>query len=528
MTFPKKLLIPKTVNTMPPLYSLLVLGLLPASLFAQTPALQQKTAYTDVLFLNNLYRDSENPTALSRNTLDVSDLRFTYNHEKGAFRAVNAAGKENDLNLSLYGTRRFRKTAFEGNFNYTHAQQNEKRWGSTLFSDANNPFFLADSIASDFTTETFRLNGGVSYCVAPQVHIAVRADYHAGSSANQTDPRPTISATRFHLNPGIDYAFSNFTLGFSGCIGWMHEDCKYSVVRTYENHRVFLFSGLTEPGTATAVGYKRRYTGTDLNGALQFAWQDHTTGNFFEISYRKGEEDAEDDRIAYTYQGGKYRTNGLHLTDRFLLKRKRANHNIILEARLNQSESVGYQQETHTDANGNTTNYILDESICQKGNIHSLSAGYRLDLVNHDRFPVTTAGIKGGMYGREDTHYPDKEQQKYTLIYGEVYATRRFCIGKLLLTATVDLTYTQGSDFTNTVYETTLTDRYHTPLFEYRAANRFDLHARLSAQHPVTVKKFTSYIGGFIDYGYSCYTGDFAAYRSTDRYLVHTGLSMTF
>lgn len=528
MTFPENYSYTEKINMTPTSYSLLVLSLFPASLLAQTPVLQQKTAYADVLFLNNLYRGSENPTAISRNVLDVTNLSLTYNYEKGAFRAVNGAGKENDVNLLLYGTKRFKKTAFEGSFTYGHAQQNDKRWRSTLFSDADNPFFLADSVASDFTTETFHLNGGVSYQAAPQVRVAVRADYHTGTSANQTDPRPDINATRFYLTPGIDYTFSGFTLGVSANIGWMHEDCKYTVVRTYENHRVFLFNGLTEPGTASAVGYKRRYGGTDISGALQFAWQGRTIGNFFEVSYGQSGEEAEDDRIAYTYQGGKYHTTGVHLTDRFVLKKQRIHHNLIVEARLHSSESTGYQQETHTDASGNTTNYILDESICQKGSSQRLSAGYRIDFLNAHRLPTTTAGIKGGWYGRKDTHYPDYEQQKYTLAFGQLYATQRIFIRKLQLAVSADVAYTQGSGLENTVAQSTITERYHTPLLEYRAANRLDLHARLSAQHPVTVKRFTSYVGGFIDYGYAAYTGDFAAYRSTDRFHISAGLHLTF
>lgn len=517
---------------MPNRFCLLLAAFLPLAVSAQQAdsLLRKKMVYQDYLYLHNIYRGSQNPTAISREALrDVAEVNASYRYTYGDYHAMDAADIQKTFDFSLYGIKKFKKVAFEGEIAYSNISDRDKRWNSTLYIADDNPFIIADSIFSDFTNEKFHLNGGFSFEATSKLHVALRADYQVGSTANQTDPRPKVDGMRFHLNPGIDYRLGQFTIGLSGKIEWLSESSEYTVVRTTEGtYYAFLFHGLGDPIMKTAIGYQRKYTGTSGGGNLQIAWTNGKLHNFLEAGYQTSTEEAEDGGSAEKFKGGKYKSTQYGITDRFMIKNDRWAHNLSLKLLFHKVDGTSYQQEQRSTSDGNIIWDIISSSICHKNTHSDMSLEYRLDKLTSLQIPHFTVGVKGGMHQQKVNHYPELYLQKYTMAYGELYAKKLLSLKKYLLTLRGEVAYAQRLSEQNVTEGTVLEDKYSTPQFEYMSGNHLTASFRAELQHPLTIKNFRSSIGGFAEFSYESYMGDYSFYKETSRQSIRAGIKLIF
>lgn len=517
---------------MPNRFCLLFAAFLPLVVFPQQAdsLLKKKMVYQDYLYLHNMYRNSRNPTAISREVLqDVAAVNVRYNHLYGDYHEMDAADVQNTFDFSLYGIKKLKKVAFEGEMAYSNISGHDKRWNSTLYIAPDNPFIIADSIYSDYSTEKFHLNGGFSYEATPDLHIGLRADYQVGSTANQTDPRPKVDGMRFHLNPGVDYRFGRFTIGLSGKVEWLSESSEYTVVRTTEGtYYLFLFHGLGDPVMKTAIGYQRKYSGTLGGGNLQFAWNGGKLHNLLEAGYQSGTEEAEDGGSAEKFKGGKYKAVRYGFTDRFRIDNGRWMHNLNLSLYIQQVDGTYYQQEQRTTSDGNVIWDVLSSSICHKNTYNDFSLEYRLDRLTSLRVPHLTVGLKGGMHQQKLNHYPESYLQEYTQAYGEVYAKKLLTLKKTVLILQANVAYAQRLTDKNLIEGTALEAKYSTPQFECRSGNHLAASFRAELQHPLTIKNFRASLGGFAEFVYNAYMGDFDFYEKTSRQNIQAGIQLIF
>jgi len=490
---------------------------------------EQKVSYSDFLYLNNIERESQNPTSILRNTLDVSDIQLNYNYGKGNFHAIDAAKTEKDFDFLLYGIKKINKIAFEGGIQYFNENQNDKKWNSTLFVAKDNPFILCDSINSNFSTEKFCLNGGFAYEINDRLNAGLRVNYLVGSSANQTDPRPETNGMKFQVNPGIDYSLgSSFKIGLSGVVGWINETTEYTVVKTYDNYQVLLLNGLSDPDTKQAPGYQRRYSGNHKGGQIQLTWRKDKTENFLEAGIQQSVEEAEDGGSAQKYKGGKYKSTVLNLNDRFTIRYGKTLHNFTFNGVFNKVEGVYYQQQQHSDANGNISWEVTDQSICHKRNDTDISLGYRWDLLSSTEVPTLTGGLTGGFRNQETNRFPEGYTQKYSTAYTKLFGAKRLYLKKMLITINANLEYSKRLSNKNKTEELTLESQYFTPTYEYESASQWASNVKIQAQHPIRLKSVLSYLGGYIEYGYSAYTGIFNSLKGESRQYFRAGINLIF
>lgn len=517
---------------MPNKFCLLLAALLPLVVFPQQvdTLREKKIVFQDYLYINNVHRGSQNPTAISREALtELSEIKASYGFSNGDYYALDAANIQKTFDFSLYGIKKLKKIAFEGGILYSNISDREKRWNSTLFIAHDNPFIIADSIKSNFSTEKFHLDGGFSYSMTEQVHFGLRAKYDVGSSANQTDPRPIIDGMRFLLNPGVDYQFGNWVVGVSGHIEWMSESTEYKVVRTTDGtHYVFLFHGLGDPIMKTAIGYQRKYSGTTGGGNAQLTWNNSNLQNFLEIGYRTNTEEAEDGGNAEKYKGGKYKSNYYSLTNRFVISDNDWIHNINVNLISQKVNGTSYQQEQKTTSDGDIFWNVISSSICHKKTYNDVSLEYRIDKLSATRTPHLTVGIKGGLLEQKVNHYPELYLQKFSQVYGNLFGKKSISLKKYTLNLNGSVAYAQRLSDSNAIEGTVLADKYSTPQFEFVSGNNLSASLRAELHHPFKLNKMNSTAGCFAQFAYNSYTGDYRAYKNTTRQDIRVGVQLIF
>lgn len=508
----------------------LLFMLFPLSLWAEGEPDGKLRQYRDVMWLENIRFGSTNPVSISDIPFNsLFGLGVGYSLEDGGFRNVDAPRKENDLQVNIFGVKQLKKIAFEGGISYYNEVQRDRKWNSTLFISSRNPFILADSIAGKFNVEKFLLEGGFSLPVSSRVRLGLRAEYEAGSSADQTDPRPDTKSMRFGLTPGADVRLGKeFTLGISARIGWLSESVKYSSVVGGVNHIFFLFNGLGNFYPSAGTAYERKYKGQSYGGNLQFVWEGRNgLSNLFEGGLEYGNEDATDGGAQREFKGGKYKSKLYRLSDRFQMKGDRMVHNITLGMQMQQVDGIWYEQKDEIDDNGSTYWKVVSSSVKHKEDRMSGSVGYRLDVLK-DELPRLTLEVEGGYLHSEIKNYPELQKQTFSLINGDARLTKYLNIRNSLLGIFVQGGIRQAGDAALNADGIKLAGEYTRPSFEYVSADYWKAGGGVNLKVPLQLKDFNSYIGAFARYTSCRYAGDFESYKDTSRNRIDFGVDFTF
>ncbi len=503
--------------------------LLPAAVAAQNSDFVQKADHSDIERIFNISLGSENPAFIGRNTFSsLADIKIGYAHSSGSFHDVDDGKVINGMNFDFYGVKKLGKLAFEGSFAYDYSSLNNRNWNSTLFVSSDNPFKISDRVESDFTNEVFRLNGGVSYDISDRWALGLRADYLAGSSANETDPRPEIDGMRFRISPGATYKTGSFTFGLAGHAELLSESTDYTVVRTTVSHIAYLMQGLSQPVQRQALSYSRKYNGHELGGSAQMEWKNDALGNFLEIGYAKNQETAKDNELQGKYRGGKYSRNSYFLKDRVMFGSNRLRHQIYASARYNEVNGTTYEQKQTSDMNGNTYWEVLSSAVTYKNKYADACIGYRADYLTFDKAPKATGEISAGMHTEKADEYPDGYFQKFTTGYVDVDAKYRFNVRRAYLIANLGAKFNARVSDSQELQGTSYDNIYLTPKYEYAAAEYYRVRARVDAHLPLKIKGLRTWIGIYAAYSYTGYNGSSATLENSSRNNVDTGVRLIF
>lgn len=508
---------------------LLATMLLPLTAAAQSGNFVQKADYRDVSKIYNITDGSNNPALLGRLVYkSLADVNIGYAHKSGSLHDVDDGKVINGLDVGFYGIQKVGKLSFEGLFVYDNSRLCNRNWNSTLYVSPENPYKIGDTYEGNFTNETFHLNGGFAYDISPVWSAGLRADFKAGSSADQTDPRPDIDGIRFNINPGATYKFNDFTFGLSGQYERLSESSEYTVVRTTINYPVSLMQGLMEPVSRQAIGHDRKYTGNLFGGNLQFGWNTDAFENFLDLGITHNQEKAEDGSTSSKYRGGKYVSNKYSVSDRFKIYRDKMVYQAFASADYSKIDGTTYDQQQTSDANGNERWDLLGSSITYKNKIVNAELGCSADVMTEDSTPKISGQVKVGMHSEQEKEFPDEYQQKYTIGYLDLDAKYHFNVRKVFLTANAGARFntrmSNSQDLQGTIYD----NSYLVPKYEYASAKFFRVRARMEAQMPLTINTLRTWVGVYAAYSYTKYNGDYALLKDSKRHTVDLGVSMCF
>lgn len=506
-----------------------------------TATAEDKLYAEDVNYLENLYNHARNPVALSYNTIKTyTKATVDATLQRGSFNSVDQSGKINNFNALLEGVQSFGNLDISGSFRYSNIKEYNRKWNSTLYLSPNNPFVLADSIASDVTEEQFSLEAGAAYRFSPRFTAGLKLDYLTGSSADQSDPRPKINAMRLNIHPGINvHLNSAHAVGVSAVVGLYHSDINNTIINNNVDYTYFLMKGMGDNfirTTSDAPGYNRDYKGQKYGGSVQWALTPQTEAfaNLLEISYLHNRETATDGGSSYTFKGGDYSTGSLFLYDRLRFQRNNLVHNIELKATYSTERGDWYDQKKETDTeHGNISYYrILNKSKIQKGTFADATISYQLDILK-EKMLNTLVKLEGGFTKSDRIHYEASTfKQNYTLMHLSLSADKLWYMKNFRLKGHAGGYYTTNlGDKQFGSVKTDLTKSYTAPLFEYESAERAGFDLGLTASTRIHSGGTSLWLSLYARTSCNFYTGksDYSSlYNNTSLTTTHAGIQITF
>lgn len=488
-----------------------------------------KLLYEDRQYLHDMYHDSRNPVSIANSLWDIADFTLGYEHKQGSFHKINEGKNENLWNVGIQGTKKIGKMSFAGGVIYRNEKTGNRKWSNSLYIAGDNPFFIADSIASDYTAEKFRLHGGMSYKLSDKWQLALRAGYDVGNMADQTDPRPKTKGMRFHADAGFSYKInSTFSIGTSFSAERLRESISYYSVDHLnpKTNSIFLFRALGNPEVKEAYGYTRRYYGSDYSAQLQLLW-DGTISNFLELNVLFQGEQAEDGSTDFSYKGGDYSANEYSVLNRTRFIAGSFIHNLTVEAGFKPVSGIWYIQTQTIDKDGNKIWTVRDKSISHTNDQLSASASYRFDLTKKST-PTFSSFFKASYYSSNINQYPELNYLRYSNLLFEGYLTKHLSFKKNMLSLSLTGNYgiSPSKEIKADGYR--LYETYLTPSFEALIADHYGAGAEISYKTPLKLKQNQFILNLFANTSINHYKGQSPLYKNTNRTYLYGGLSLIF
>mgnify|MGYP004505777837 FL=1 len=439
--------------------------------------------------LFNIRYHSINPTRLTYNQVQTTgEALIGYDLTRGNFHDAGTSGHANNINVYLGGLKHFDRVDVSGFLHYINTNYKNQEWNSTLFLNPNNPFVLADSVASDGNTESFAMGAALSYRFTPKIKGGLGAGLTVGSMSDQTDPRPKTNTSRFNITAGSDAVLSTaWTLGLAARVELFSSNLSYTVVNPLNNHRYFLMKGMGDyfrRSSGDESGYRRDYKGTTFSGELSatFKPSDSPFQNLVLMSGSAGSEKATDGGSAYTFKGGDYHFYSVAIKDRLMFSyNEHVLHNIIIGAEMSNGNSDWYDQKKITDTeHGNISYYkVLNKTRVHKQGDMAVTAEYRFDRLTNGQRDFY-ASLFAVLANTTIKHYNDNglQKQQWTNLALDLTAGKRFALGKGILNTQLTAGYVmpmKDREFatgTNVSGTDDITGVYVTRRFEYASAKR--------------------------------------------------------
>ncbi len=489
--------------------------------------------YKDCMYLNNVAYGNINPTFIKDLPIDAfATLEVSYGAGKGDFHQIDKSGKTRDLMVGVYGVRELTDVSFEGGMSYRNGKEAERKWNATLYQSKLNPFILADSLNSNYSTEEFTLDGRFSWEPIELIRFGVNADYLVGTTSDEQDPRLETKGMRFTINPGIDFKVSEYVkVGATGGIRVFSENSKYSTVEVGKNASFFVMSGM---GTCMDMGgtsYQREVKGLAYFADLQVFWQRTEYGNLLNIGFEKEYEKATDGGSSYQFLGGQFNNMKISACDRFSFTKGKFVHNFTLEAAMDNIKGTWFYQKNVVDPKTGSSQWEVmdqdDTKHIEKRMTGSLS--YRMDVLANSGQPSWTVGANANFINSDIKNNPNKYYQKYMNIMAGAFVKKTFQIKKSILSLSVGGDYNMNlSNSINMAVSERLRDKYTYPMFDFTTANFYDVYGKLETKIPIVGKRFTSYIGLFAEASTQRYMGDLDKYKNTAFNQFGGGVNYTF
>ena len=475
--------------------------------------------YKDCMYLNNVAYGNINPTFIKDLPIDAfATLEVSYGVGNGDFHQIDKSGKTSDLMVGVYGVRKLTDVSFEGGMSYRNGKEGQRKWNATLYQSDLNPFILADSLNSNYSTEEFTLDGRFSWEPIELIRFGVNADYLVGTTSDEQDPRLETKGMRFTINPGIDFKVSEYVkIGATGGIRLFSENSKYSTVEVGKNASFFVMSGM---GTCMDMGgtsYQREVKGMGYFADLQVFWQRPEYGNLLNIGFEKEYEKATDGGSSYQFLGGQYNNMKISASERFTFTKGKFIHNFTLAAAMENIKGTWFYQKNVVDPKTGSSQWVVMDQDDNKHLENRMSGNfqYRMDVLASNGQPSWTAGVNADFVNSDMKNNPSKYYQKYMNVKAGAFVKKTFQIKKSILSLSVGGDYKMN--LSNSIYmapSERLLEKYTLPMLDFIATDYYDVYGKIETRIPIVSKRFTSYIGVFAEASTQRYTGDQIYYGS--------------
>lgn len=488
--------------------------------------------YKDCMYLSNIAYGNINPTFIKDLPIDAfATLEVSYDAGKGKFHQIDKSGKIRDLLVSVYGVRKLQDVSFEGGMSYQNKTEKSRRWNAALYQSEQNPFILADSLQSDYSTEEFTLDGRFSWEPIELIRFGVNADYVVGTTSDEQDPRLETKGMLFTINPGIDFKVSKYVkIGATGGVRLLSENSKYSTVETGNTSAFFIMSGMGTCMNQAGTSYQREVKGTAYFADVQIFWQRPNYGNLLNIGFEKNAEKATDGGNSYQFLGGDYKNTTISASERFSFTKGKYVHNFSLSVAMESIEGVWYNQKSVTDPNTGSSEWkVMSTEVKHKESRMTGRFAYRFDVLAKSGQPSWTLEVDADFINSDTKNYPNVYYQKYTNIKAGAFLKKSFKIRKSILSLAAGGDYKMNlSNSIDMLPIERLRDRYTYPMFDYTTADYYDVYGKLETKIPLIGRKFTSYIGLFAQASTQRYVGDLNSFKSTHFNNFGGGINYTF
>lgn len=487
--------------------------------------------YKDYMFLNNGAYGSLNPTFMRDLPLgQLATLQVSYGAGMGDFHKLDKSGDVRDLLVEVYGVKKLESVSFEGGMSYRNGKEKQRRWNSTLYQAEDNPFILADSVFSNYTVEQFTLDGRFSWEPLDLLRFGINALYEVGATSDEQDPRLETKGMRFTINPGIDFKVSKHVkIGATGGVRLFNENSRYSTVETAINSSFFVMKGFGLSLNNGGTSYQRETKGTAWFAALQVYMNRPGYTNFLNGGIEQNREKAIDGGTTQQFVGGEYRTRKIFVNDRFSFAKNKYVHNIEVFGGYDKVEGIWYDQKYITNSRGQSYWEPKLKSIIYTQDLWQTALKYRFDVLNAGNTPSWTvsAGVK---YANSDIkNYPDGYKQSYQNLDANISLSKHFSIKKAVLSLSALGNYMVNLE-TGLLLgdDIELKDKYTIPMYNYITSDSYSVQGRIETKIPVMSKRFTSYVGAYVEASTQRYVGDNNMFRLTHFNRFSGGVNYTF
>ena len=487
--------------------------------------------YADYLYLNNGAYGNINPTFTKDISLEqLAILQVSYGAKNGGFHKLDKSGDIRDLFVNVYGVKKLESVTFEGGMSYRNGKDNQRCWNATLYQAELNPFILADSVLSNYNTEQFTLDGRFSWEPLDIMRFGINAFYEVGATSDEQDPRLETKGMRFTINPGIDFKVSKYVrIGATGGVRLFNENSRYSTVKTALNSSFFVMKGFGLSLNNGGTSYQRETKGTAWFAALQLYWNRPGFSNLLNGGIEMNREKAIDGGTTQQFVGGEYRNTKIFANERFSFTKGRFVNNFELSGEYNNIDGIWYDQKYITNTSGQSFWETKLKSIIYEHKMLKAEFNYRFDVLFSNNTPSWSVGVGTNFVNSDIKNHPDNYKQSYKNISANAFLTKHFNIKKSILSISVNGDYIKNLDSNIEVDDyVVLKDAYTIPLFNYMIADSYSVGGKISTKIPIIGKRFTSFIGAFVQASNQQYIGNEKMFKSTNFNQFSGGVNYTF
>lgn len=484
---------------------------------------------------------TSNPVAYIEVDRDRMNGQITYNHTSGDYKYISDPRSMNSGQVALEGFKRVNKLHFYGSFSYNISGLKGQKWKDVLMPSQGNPFILGDSIGGDYDNERFAIKGVMASTLNKKLKWAVAVDYNGGSSADQSDPRPRIDATRYSIYPGIMY---NLLPDWSIGLDFGYEGYKEVIsvtTTTKKDHNYFLFQGLGNYTIESGISHGRQYKGTAFGSNAQIKWRKNIYENILQLGYKSNEEKSEDGAVSESdnssvsgsgnsnmFRSGDYKETIYSLMNIFSVKQGQTSHILKVNIDNNNSKGIWYDQKKITNSNNQQIWEIYNKSVKYKNKTTKIGLDY-IWLKERSGWKDYMLGVAAEFEQHKTTLLPDMHLQKYSNVNVAIKGGKTFRLPKNFqlgfdLKASYQRNLSSKADFTGLV----LANLWSYPVFEYLTSDHYrgDASFKLSKQTRMGNLPSTIYLTAGASYTKSALDTD--NFNKPDRIGIATSFGFTF
>ena len=231
----------------------------------------------------NLWNDSKNIVGVRQDTVSRSYAELFAGYEGGEFRDPSQARQGWSAGAVTSSIRHLEKMTLKGSFSFVQTEGYDM-CGSMSIHPGFYPVDVLEFTPGRKTLQTYALDGGISYDVAPNWRIGAMMDFEAANMAKRKDLRHDNWWLDMTVSPGVMYHAGDFAVGVNYIFRKTSETIKADQVGTSESsYYAFLDKGMM-------YGVYAPWTGSGLHlqeyGVNGFPVKDFSNGAALQMQYK--------------------------------------------------------------------------------------------------------------------------------------------------------------------------------------------------------------------------------------------------